>query len=512
MLTPELHERIGRLSHTKRQLLNQELRRSRMDGSGSQPSPPGAAAPFSPIPSYTQRSILRTQANYPRATFYNHAQVFRMDGPLDIGALAQALRYLWARHDVLRTHFETAAGAWRPIVQDPRAPAAIELQHSDLSPLSSTIVLEELLLQHRSRRFDLAGDPPLAVLLIRVAPQCHVLSLVHHFVAFDHWSLRLFNRELGLAYSAFAAGGAPQLSPPPFGYADYAAWQHSSENQERLADMSHFWRWQLTKALASRGDAQSRAQAAAASPAPSFGASSFEFCVPAGTLRRLELQARRENATLFMLLLASLQTLLMHYLQRTELAVSTLAANRQPLATEAVLGNFSNRLLLWGNLSGNPSFRQLLRRVRGTTLNAYARQEVPLDLLAAELLGAGGGQGELFPVMLNYVNEPLPALNLRGLAVRPIPAHNDWSEHPLHVTAQRSHDHLRVRLQMWPDFAVRTTVPHMACHWNTLLAAIADHPEQRIGSLPIVKNLARDPLGPWLGCASSLFDSSAARL
>jgi hypothetical protein len=387
--------------------------------------------------------------------------------------------------------------------------------------------LDSILQPHARRTFSLADDLPLSVQVIQVAPEEHYLSIAHHFVAFDHWSLALFNRELGQCYDSIIAGATPHLPPLPYTYADYALWQRSPEHAHYLADLSHFWRWQLAAhpALTAAAAAPSAAAAAPSATdsaytagallsAATFAADSFEFCLPAPMLHRLELLAQRENATLFMLLLASLQTLLARYTQRTEIAVGTVVANRPSMDAESLLGNFSNRLLLRGNLAGNPTFRQLLRRVRGSTLNAYARQDVPLDLVAAELHPAGTlPAGQLFPVMLDYINEPLPLPSLRGLNVARLPFQVNETEYPLHVTVQRSRDHLRVRLQVRADFEVRTTVPHMAYNWNTLLSAIAGDPDQRIANLPLTRQLnRRPPPSGWAAPAYSLSKTTAARL
>ena len=232
-------------------------------------------------------------------------------------------------------------------------------------------------------------------------------------------------------------------------------------------------------------------------------------------LRRLERLAQHENATLFMLLLGSLQVLLSRYTGRHQIAAGALVANRPALESELLLGNFSNRLLLWGNLAGNPTFRQLLHRVRSATLDAYARQEMPLERVAADLNPAccRVDAGELFPVMFDYVNEPLMSPNLHGLAVTRMPVQSGESEYPLHVTAQRGENHLRVRLQVRPDFAVRTAVSHMAYHWNTMLSAIAEDPEQQIESLPLTRNQPRPyAAGSWLARPGSLSSSPAVRL
>ena len=518
MLTEDLRERINKLSHVKRQLLNQQLRRQRAVSTFSSPILSGAAASSAQL-SFTQQRVWRTQSAHPTATFYNFPQVLQLEGSLDSTALAKALHYLAARHDVLRTRFALAGDTpWAIIGAPPAAGdlrlgtdahAAYLLEAASVPPHSGTV--EDLLYRQVARPFDLTADLPLSAQLLRVAPDRHVLALVHHFVAFDYWSLNLFNQELGHCYNAYARGSTPTLPPLPYTYADYAVWQHSPENLEHLAEMSHYWRWQLAKRTqAGAGPTEGSYQ-----PVTAFAADSFEFCLPAPMLGRLERLALHENVTLFMLLLGSLQVLLSRYTGRRQIAIGTFVANRPALESEQVLGNFSNPLLLWGNLAGNPTFRQLLHRVRSATLDAYAHQEMPLERVAQDLSPecCRIDAGELFPVMFDYVNEPLASPNLHGLTVTRLPMQSSESEYPLHVTAQRGDNHLRVRLRVRPDFAVRTAVPHMAYHWNTMLSAIAEDPEQQIENLPLTRSQPRpSPGSGWLARPGSLSSSPAVRL
>ena len=509
MLTEELRERINKLSHVKRQLLNQQLREHRAVSTSFSTILPGAAAASAPL-SYTQQVIWRTQSAHPAATFYNLPQALQLDGTLNVTALAAALHYLTARHDVLRTRFALAGDTPCAVIGAPPAAGDLRFVPDDhrtlafetVSARPSTLTMDDLLHRQIARPFDLTTDLPLSAQLLQTAPERHILSLVHHVAAFDYWSLSLFNRELAHCYNAYAGGSMPTLPDVPFAYADYAVWQHSPENQARLAGISHYWRWQLAKRAPNGGTPAGEPHQAAAT----FTADSFEFCLPSPMLRRLERLAQHDNATLFMLLLGSLQTLLRRYTGQHQIAVGALVANRPSLESEQLLGNFSNRLLLWGNLGGNPTFRQLLHRVRSATLDAYARLDMPLEQVAADA-------SELFPVMFDYVNEPLASPHLHGLTVTRIPIQAGESEYPLHVTAQRSEDHLRVRLQVRPDFAVRTAVPHMAYHWNTLLSAIAEDPEQNIDSLPLTRNQPRQHTGgSWFARPPSLSNSPAARL
>jgi hypothetical protein len=527
MLTEAMRERINRLSTVKRQLLEQRLRHdagsnqsiidpgahaadSFMAGA-SVPSPfaggvsmpgvsipggfasgasPTCAAASSAFPSlsFTQAAIWRTQAAHPQAVFLNYPQLFRLHGPLDFAALEGALRLLHARHDALRTTVATAGGVARAVVSGARtAAASYSLRCVELPQrLSAPFHLQELLHQHQRQPFDLQCDAPLSALLIREGTDRHTLSLVHHAWGFDPWSLSLFNRELRRCYDDIHKGVTPRLPPLPFAYADYAAWQHSPANAQRLAAMSHYWRWQLARPLPAMAPTHGRPLRGPLS----YSADSFEFCVRASTLQRLEAIARRENATLFMLLLSSLHALLGRYSHLEEIGIGTVVANRQPSETESLLGNFTNLLVLRGSLAGNPSFRQLLRRVRGVTLNAYARQEVPLAPLMDELRRTAGVSSP-FHARFDYINEPLAAPAFDGLDVTRLPALTQEIEHPLQITAQLTHDHLRIRLQARTDCQIQTSVQQMACHWNTLLSAIADNPELPIDSLPLSRHPSR---------------------
>jgi hypothetical protein len=501
VLTEDMRERINRLSTVKRQLLEQRLRgdtagvpNSLVQGD----SPSFASVPrgFPPL-SFSQAAIWRTQADHPQALFFNLPQLFRLHGPLDRAALEEALRFLVARHDVLRTTVATTVattvtakgGVAYPVVTAARSAAgSFTLRFVELPPSASApIHLQELLHQHQHQPFDLRCAAPLSALLVQEGPDQHVLSLVHHAWAFDSWSLSLFNSELRRCYDDIRSGVTPRLPALPFTYADYAAWQHSPANAARLAAMSHYWRWQLARPLPAMAPTHGRPVRGLLSSS----ADSFDFCVRASTLQRIEAIAHRENATLFMLLLASLHTLLARYSHLEEIGVGTVVANRQPSETESLLGNFTNLLVLRGSLAGNPSFRQLLRRVRGVTLNAYARQEVPLAPLLDDLRRTSASSGELYHARFDYINEPLAAPAFDGLDVTRLPAFTPEIDHPLQITAQRTYDHLRIRLQARTDCQVQTSVQQMACHWNTLLTAIADNPEQPIGSLPLSRHPSR---------------------
>ena len=347
MLTEELRERINKLSHVKRQLLNQQLcqqRAARAAPSMIVPAAAGipAAGTAAALLSHTQQVVWRTQAANPTATFYNFPQLLRLDGALDISALARALCYLTARHDVLRTRFALAGDMPYAVIAS--TPSANELRMRDLLPSgASALELEELLYQHIQRPFDLSADLPLSAQLVRVAPDHHVLSLVHHFAAFDdcrspcsiaNWATVTMPLPAAVRPCCCHCPSPTPTLPPG-----------STPPQTRRASPQP-----ATTGVGSWPNAPTCRPAPKITrrpPVTTYAAGSFEFCLPAAMLQRLEGLAQHENATLFMLLLGSLQTLLARYTERQEVVVGANVANRPSLETELLLGNFSNRLLLW---------------------------------------------------------------------------------------------------------------------------------------------------------------------
>ncbi len=490
----------------------------RQPAAAVQEQPDALDAPLSPA----QRAIWFTQSRNPQATFYNRVQRFRLAGPLHYVALTRALRFLTARHSVLRTRFAVSEGQPQARIA---AEVAFDLPLHRLSPGDDAAAqMQELLRQHTERPFDLANELPLRVLLVQEAPERYTLAFVHHSIAFDHESLALFAQELSHCYNAFAAGGLPALPALPFTYVEYAAWQLAPEQEERIERASAYWRAQLAPAPPALELPTDRPPRLAAS----FAADAVDFCVPPATLRRLTALALSEEATLFMLLLASLQTLLSRYTQLDDIAVGALVSVHQPAGSERLLGNFSNQLVLRSDLAGDLSFRRLLRQVRATTHSAYAHQEAPLGRLVEQLRPARSGQSHpFFQLLLDYQETPQPRLALQGLTVTPLACAGGESEFPLTVTARLHADHLALRLHYQRDLFAASAIQRMAGHWSTLLAAIAADPDQPLAEAPLLTAQERrqilhdwnppviddtDPAGPGTGPAASLVEQFAHRV
>ncbi|MFC9249758.1 condensation domain-containing protein, partial [Streptomyces sp. NPDC057136] len=344
----------------------------------------------------------------PGSTEYNLPLPIRLDGDLDIAALGAALDAVMARHEVLRTRLVADADGVAHQVIDP--PAALPLPVMDVSgspdPLAAT---ERLVAKDVLAPFDLATGPLIRAGLIRLADDEHVLALSMQHVVFDEWSGRILRRELAALYEAFRAGRPDPLPPLPVQYADFAVWQRKWLDGEALEQQLTYWRDDLAQLPVvelptDRPRPQVRSSEGAAT----------HFTVSAETADALRALAREGGATMFMTLLAAFDVLLSRYAGSEDVVVGTPVANRNRAETEDLIGLFVNTLVLRTDLSGDPTFGELLGRVRETALGAYAHQDLPFEQLVDDLVTERDRtRTPLFQVFFNYAMEdPRDGANL----------------------------------------------------------------------------------------------------
>ncbi|HLX08808.1 MAG TPA: condensation domain-containing protein, partial [Thermoanaerobaculia bacterium] len=366
--------------------------------------------------SYAQQRLWTVDQLAPGDPAYNIAAVVRLRGELRRDALERGLGEIVARHESLRTRFADQDG--EPIqVIDPAAPLRL--------PLAEVAGETELLrLAHREarHRFDLRRSWPLRAVLARLGPSEHALLLTLHHIAADGWSLGVLVRELGELYAASREGRPPRLAPLALQYKDYARWQRERWRGERLQRGLEHWRRQLAGAppspLRDGLDRTAGNRDGAGTGGHDQQGAEHRFVVGPELTRRLQELARREGVTLFMAMLAAFVIVLRRHGAGEDLVVGTDAANRDRVELEELIGFFVNQLVLRLDAGGDPSARELLRRVRETALTAYAHQETPFEQIVGMLQPAReAGRHPLFQVKLALQNAPLPALQLAGLEV-----------------------------------------------------------------------------------------------
>jgi amino acid adenylation domain-containing protein len=490
----DLRQRIANLSPEKRALFDQLLMQQTAAGTKGQAIPRrDASAPCSL--SFAQQRLWFLDQFEPDSPLYNVAKAFMIRGALDVTALRQALEAIIARHEALRTTFVAEDGNPVQVIGEP---GAVPLSVSELSALPDAERESELhrqLTREVRRPFDLAHGVMLRGALYRLSPEEHVLLLTMHHIASDAWSMGVLLRELGALYGAFATHEPPSLPALPIQYADYAVWQRHWLQGKALEKQLAYWRQQL-------GDVPHLLELPTDRPRPavqSYRGSRHPLVVSPTVTDQLKTLSRQEGITLFMTLLAAWQLLLHRYTGQADISVGSPTAGRTRVETEPLIGFFVNTVVLRTDVSGDPTFRELLQRVRQVAMGAYAHQDIPFEKLVAELQPDRTlSHSPLFQVFFAFQNVPRLPLDLPGLVVSPVEVDSGTAKFDLSLYLWEAEGGLRGALEYNTDLFDQTTIARMAGHFPTLLAGIAAAPDQRLADVPLLTAAERQQvLGEW---------------
>jgi amino acid adenylation domain-containing protein/non-ribosomal peptide synthase protein (TIGR01720 family) len=418
----------------------------------------------------------------PDRPIYNVHVPLRAKGRLDVRALRRALQALVRRHEVLRTVFETIDG--RP-VQIIRPRATQRMPVVDLRPLPPEArEAEALRLSTAEARdpFDLRLGPLLRTRLLRLAADDHVLLITMHHIVSDGWSAGVSAREIAALYAAARSGALPALPDPPIQYADFALWQRGWLRGETLERQLAYWRSQLTGAPRLAKLPVDRPRPAA----QTFEGATETFALAASLTGRLETLSRRSGCTLFMTLLAGFQTLLLRYTGEHDLLVGSPIAGRSRTETEGLIGFFVNTLVLRVNLSGDPAFLELLRRVRAVCLEAYTHQDLPFEKLVEDLAPERAlSHTPLIQVMFQLQTAASGSLELEDLSLTPLDVDTGTTQFDLSVDLLERAGGLEVQVEYSTDLFDAATIRRLMASYASLLEAAAADPERRLSELPI---------------------------
>lgn len=433
--------------------------------------------------SFAQQRLWYLEQLLPGSTLYNIPFSIRLKGNLQVDALRQSLRTIIQRHEILRTTFVDRGGKpWQVIGSAPPFPlATMDLRSVPLEERQQRA--QELAEQEATHIFDLSQGPLLRALLLRLEDEEWLLLLTFHHIIFDGWSIGVFFQEVATCYQAWLSGDEPALAPLPIAYADYAIWQREQEKQGAYADHRAYWQKQIQNAptLLELPTDYTR-------PAISNFAGDWEpVRVSRDLTDRLQALARQEGCSLFMVLLAAWFTLLYRYSGQEDLVIGAPIANRTRLETEQLIGLFVNTLALRVFLGDNPSFRELLERVRKVTLEAYTHQELPFEQVV-KLVQHSRELSYMPLVQALFVlqNTPDQRLHLPGVELEWTMRRTPTAKFDLTLDLTETAEGLSGALEYSTELFSQSRMRRLLGHLDTLLEAVVSDPERHLSALPIL--------------------------
>jgi acyl carrier protein len=424
--------------------------------------------------SFAQRRLWLLDQLETNRNLYNLSGGLRFRGPLNFIAIEQALAEVFRRHEVLSTRFVTRDGQPRQLiaVTGPVFLPIVDLSRVDETRRVSTV--QKLSVEEARRPFDLTRGPLLRAGLIKLSEEDHIgLFTMHHIVS-DAWSMSLLLHELTRLYTAFNRGETSPLPELKIQYHDFAVWQQTYLTGELLAEQVNYWKRQLADAPVLLNLPLDRPRPAI----QSYSGGQESLILPPQITDDLNKLCRRENMTQYMVLLASFQLLLAWYSGQDDILVGAPVAGRDQIESEVLVGFFVNTLVLRTRLSGNPDFREVLRRVRETLLGAYAHQNVPFEMLVETLMPERSlAHSPLFQVVVGLQNIPVTATTDGDLVYEDFPRNVEATHYDLELTMVQAEEGLFTTLTYNTDLFDAATIRRMLSLWHGLSAYLIAHPE-----------------------------------
>ena len=481
---------IEKLSPEKRALLERRLLKQTVPVAAGQVIPRRDLVSPCPL-SFGQQRLWFLQQLEPNSPAYNISAAIRLSGPLDIAALERSLDTIVQRHEVLRTAFSAVEGQPVQIIGGAEPLPLLTVDLSDRSGTGQEIEVRRLMMGEGRRPFDLTQGPLIRTTLLRLAEEEHVLLLTMHHIISDGWSLGVFIRELGALYKACLAGSPPPLPELPIQYADYAVWQRQRFLEATLGDQLEYWKRQLGGALPVLDLPTDRPRP----PVQTFRGATRSLVLPKSLSEKLVSLSREEGVTPFMTLLAAFQTLLYRYTGMDDIIVGSPIAGRTRIETEELIGLFVNTLVVRGDLSGNPTFRELLKRVRETAVEAYANQDVPFEKLVEMIRPERSlSRTPLFQVMCVLQAPSIDNLELGSLTISPPELDSETAKFDLTLSMVERPEGLNALFNYNTDLFDSPTITRMSEHFRTLLDAAVTDPGERLSGLRMLTDEERHQL------------------
>ncbi|HEV7684731.1 MAG TPA: condensation domain-containing protein, partial [Pyrinomonadaceae bacterium] len=472
------------ISEAKRQLLARYLRGEVKQTTSSRTI---SRIPADALPqlSFAQERLWFLDQLNPNSAVYNVPLAVTLTGPIDSAALERSVNEVVRRHDVLRTTFATSDG--QPVPTTHRE-QNVHLQVHDLSDEHEAVRetrAHAILTAEAETVFDLSRGPLVRAMLVKLADDQHIFLITLHHIASDGWSLVLFFQELSTIYNAFSRGKSSPLEELPLQYADYAAWQRQWLQGETLQTQLAYWKQQLGGQLPVLELPSDRQRPAV----QTFNGAREWLVLPEQLTESVLALSQREGVTLFITLLAIFKVLLYRYTGDEDVIVGSPIANRPQTETESLIGFFLNNLALRTDLAGDPTFQELLTRVRKTSLDAYAHQDVPFEKLIDALRPERDlSRTPIFQVYFNLFNFgadiQLPGSNKTVSFVEAwANSEEALSKFDLTLYAGLQNRELKLAFVYNTDLYDAGTIKQLLSHFKELIASAVAEPDARISEL-----------------------------
>lgn len=486
MSRSDLSSRQSKLSPEKQALLKLRLQGKAAAGGTAQQIPRRSDTGPASL-SFAQQRLWFLDQLEPGGVAYNIPAAIRLSGLADVAALRKALREVARRHEVLRTVFASQNGS---AVQTVLRDWDLDLIVLDLSGYEAKQREEEmrrLIGEHERHIFNLETGPLITTKLLKLSSEEHVLLINMHHVVSDGWSMGVLVREVSALYDAFTSGEQPKLPELPIQYADFSVWQREWLQGEVLARNLEYWRAKLADVPALQLPVDHARQAM-----KSREGKALWITLPPELGAALNQLSRREDATLFMALLACFQVLLYRYTGQTDFTVGTPVANRSRPELEPMIGFFVNTIVIRAAISGSMSFRDLLRQVRESSIEALAHQDMPFDKLVEELQPVRDLSREpLFQVMFALQNTEIPAIELRNLRLEPLVSGLGAVKFDWNMWVMETGCGLETVLEFNTGLFQEQTIERALRHWRRLLQGVVEEIDTPVEQLPLLSETER---------------------
>ncbi|BAY10176.1 non-ribosomal peptide synthetase [Calothrix sp. NIES-2098] len=444
--------------------------------------------------SFAQQRLWFFDQFEPGSPSYNLPRAVRLQGKLNINALSASLNEIIKRHEILRTSFAISYGQPIQVISP-----AIDLQLpivdlQNIPPQQREAELYRLAKAEAQTGFDLTQAPLLRAKLLQLDVEDHVILMTLHHIVSDGWSTDILIREVAALYTAFCAVRPSPLPQLPIQYADFAVWQRQWLEGETLKKQLAYWQQQLSGELPILQLPTDR-------PRPTvqtYAGKTLSFVLPKTLSDELRTLSQQEGVTLFMTLLAAFKTLLYRYTNQTDILVGSPIANRNRAEIENLIGFFVNTLVLRSNLSGNPTFRDLLKQVRKVALGAYAHQDLPFEKLVEAIQPERNlSHNPLFQVMFVFQNVPRSTFELPDLSLSVLNVNSGTASFDLCLTMEESEQGLTGNLEYNTDLFDAERMNRLVGHFQTLLEGIIKNREQCLSDLPLLTSHEQHQLLEW---------------